>query len=94
MAHHKSALKRIRQSAKAHERNRSDKSRMKTFSKKVLSAVAAGDPAVAQEQLREAMSVIAVSARKGTIHKNQAARRISRLNAKVKALATGAPAAG
>lgn len=87
MAHHKSALKRMRQSAKANLRNSSNKSRMKTYAKKVIAAVQGGDLAQAQERLREAMSVIDVTAQKGTIHKNQAARRISRLNAKVKALA-------
>jgi small subunit ribosomal protein S20 len=43
----------------------------------------------AQEELREAMSVIQRTAAKGVIHPNQAARRISRLHAHVKRLSQG-----
>ncbi|MBF0177746.1 MAG: 30S ribosomal protein S20 [Magnetococcales bacterium] len=90
MANIKSAMKRARQTIKRNLRNRDAKSRMRTFTKKVLTVVETGDVAKAQEALRAAVSQLAISARKGVIHKNQAARRMRRLNAKVKALATGA----
>lgn len=88
-----SNLKSARQAAKRYEPNRSAKSRMRTFCKKVLEAVAGGNLDEAQASLRDASSVMSVTAQKGIIHKNQAARRIRRLNAKVKALAMAAPAA-
>lgn len=88
-----SNLKSARQAAKRYEPNRAAKSRMRTYGKKVLEAVASGNLEEAQASLREAASVMAVTAQKGIIHKNQAARRISRLNARVKALSLAAPAA-
>ncbi|MBF0428227.1 MAG: 30S ribosomal protein S20 [Magnetococcales bacterium] len=90
MANIKSSLKSIRQSAKDNSRNRSAKSRMRTFIKNVIQATASGDLAVAQESLRMATSVLAVTARKGMIHPNTAARQTRRLHARVKALATHA----
>lgn len=87
MANHKSALKSIRQTAKRTARNKAAKSRMRTHAKKVITAVDAKDLSLAQEELREAMSVLASTAQRGIIHKNQASRRISRLNARVKRLA-------
>ncbi|MBF0310379.1 MAG: 30S ribosomal protein S20 [Magnetococcales bacterium] len=87
MANNKSALKDIRQSRRACARNKSDTSTMRTFIKKVGQAVEAGDVTQAQASLREAYSIIAATAGKGVIHKRQAARRMSRLNAKVKAIA-------
>ncbi|MBF0284202.1 MAG: 30S ribosomal protein S20 [Magnetococcales bacterium] len=91
----KSVIKRHRQSIKLRARNRSETSRMRTFAKKVLQAVEAPTPNLedAQAKLREAISVLAVTGRKKIIHKNQASRRISRLNAKVKALALSQAAA-
>nr|CRH07947.1 30S ribosomal protein S20 [Candidatus Magnetococcus massalia] len=90
MANHKSALKRIRQTVKRTERNKQAKASMRTFTKKVASAIEAGDVESAQSALREASAVIAKTAQRGIIHKNQAARRISRLNAGVKKLALAA----
>ena len=87
MAHHKSALKRIRQDVKRSERNKGVKSRMRTYVKKTEEQITAGKLDEAQKALREAISVIAKTAKQGVIHKNQASRRISRLNAQVKALA-------
>lgn len=87
MANHASALKRARQDEKKRLQNRAQKSAMRTEIKKVLSAVEAGDKAAATEALRSATSLIDRAARKHLIHKNQAARRVSRLNAKVKAIA-------
>lgn len=86
MANIKSAIKRNRQTVKLTQRNREVKSRYRTYTKKVLEAVKEGNIEMAQAAMREATSVIAVTARKGVIHRNQAARRISRLNARVKAM--------
>lgn len=79
MANHKSALKRIRQTAKRTARNRHTRATMRTFIKKVRSAIDAGNAAEAQGALPEAARKIAKAASKGVIHKNQARRRISRL---------------
>ncbi|GAB0058664.1 30S ribosomal protein S20 [Candidatus Magnetaquicoccaceae bacterium FCR-1] len=87
MANIKSSMKSIRQTAKQNSRNRSAKSRMRTFVKNVVQAAAAGDLPRAEEALRMATSVLAVTARKKVIHPNSAARHTSRLNARVRALA-------
>jgi small subunit ribosomal protein S20 len=86
VAHHKDAIKRIKQSEKANERNRTTRSRMRNQIKRVREAIARKDVKSAQAELREAVSVIHKTAGKGVIHRNQAARRISRLNRAVKAL--------
>lgn len=91
MANIKSAMKRNRQTVKLTQRNREVKSRFRTYAKRVLEAVKGGNIEVAQAAMKEATSVIALTARKGVIHRNQAARRISRLNAKVKAMVPSAP---
>ncbi|HAT50102.1 MAG: 30S ribosomal protein S20 [Magnetococcales bacterium] len=88
MANIKSAIKRNRQTEKLTQRNREVKSRYRTYAKKVLEAVKSGNVELAQTAMKEATSVITVTARKGVIHRNQASRRISRLNAMVKAMAT------
>ena len=90
MANIKSAMKRIRQTEKKTARNKEVKSRLRTFCKRVLTAVDSGDAAAAQSALKAAISELAISARKGIIHKNQASRRTQRLNAKVKQLALSA----
>jgi small subunit ribosomal protein S20 len=88
VANIKSAMKRIRQTEKQTLRNNKIKSRLRTFCKRVLTTIESGDAAAAQSALKEAVTELAISARKGIIHKNQAARRTKRLNAKVKQLAT------
>ncbi|MBF0447579.1 MAG: 30S ribosomal protein S20 [Magnetococcales bacterium] len=90
MANIKSAIKRIRQTEKQTLRNKENKSRLRTFYKRVLVAVESGDVAVAQSALTKAVSELAIAVRKGIIHKNQASRRTKRLNAKVKKLALAA----
>ncbi|MEO5366491.1 MAG: 30S ribosomal protein S20 [Magnetococcus sp. WYHC-3] len=87
MANIKSAIKRIRQSAKRTEINKAERSRVRTFAKKVLTAVDSGNLESAQQALREANSVLAVAARKGIIPANQMSRKVSRLNAQVRKLA-------
>ncbi len=89
MANHKDALKRARQSNEARIRNRANRTLAKNKVKAVRDAVAAGNVEGAQAALREAMSTLHSVASKGVVHRNNAARRISRLNAAVKALALG-----
>ena len=86
MANHASSLKRARQDAKIRLRNRARKAEMRTAVKKVRTAIQSGDQAAANEALREAASLIDRAGRKGVIHRSQASRRVSRLNAAVKAL--------
>jgi small subunit ribosomal protein S20 len=83
MANHASAQKRDRQSKVRRLRNRSNKSRMHTAIRHVDDAVAAGAGEVAVAALKKAMPVIQKIASKGTIHKNTAARKISRLTKRV-----------
>ena len=87
MANTASARKRIRQTAKRTERNQARKSRMRTFVKKVELACAAGDKAAAAEALRLAQPEMQRAAGKGVIHSDTVSRKISRLAARVKALA-------
>ena len=84
MANHKSALKRHTQSIKNRERNRSNRTRLKTAVKSVLEAVEKKDVNAAAI-LSSTVSVVAKSASKGLIHKNTAARKISRLTKRVNA---------
>lgn len=79
MPNTKSAMKRMRQNEKRRLRNRMIRTRMRTFIKKAREALAIGDPALASEAVREAVSQIDRAAQKGVIHRNAAARRKSRL---------------
>jgi len=79
VANHKSAIKRIRQNLKRNERNRYVRSTMRTYVRRVREAVEAGDASKASEALTLAIKTIDKAASKGVIHKNQASRRISRL---------------
>jgi small subunit ribosomal protein S20 len=87
VATHKDAIKRMKQNEVRRMRNRAYRSRMRNQIKQVREAVAKGDAKNAQTELREAVSVIQRVCQKGVIHRNQAARRISRLNKAVKAIA-------
>ena len=84
MANIKSQIKRNRQSDKARLRNKAVRSEMKTRTKRVLAAADEGSADIA-EQARLAIQRIDTAASKGVIHKNQAARRKSRLMARVNA---------
>lgn len=79
MANIKSAKKRILVNETKAARNKAIKSRVKTAMKKVEAAVAANDKAAAVESLKAATSVIEAAASKGVYHKNNAARKVSRL---------------
>ena len=85
MANHKSAEKRARQSEERRLRNRARKSSMKTAIKKVEEAMTAKSVDTLPDLLRSAVSVIDKTASKGTIHSNNAARKISRLSRRVSA---------
>jgi small subunit ribosomal protein S20 len=86
MAYHKSAKKRIRQTERRTTVNRARVSRVRTFVKKVEVAIAGGDKAAAQEALRAAQPELMRGVTKGVIHRNTAARRMSRLAARVNAM--------
>ncbi len=86
MATHKSAEKRNRQSKKRNLKNSSIKSRIKTSAKRVLEALSTKDKSASESSLKTAISVIDKSVSKGTLHKNTAARKISRLTKKVNKL--------
>ncbi|MEM7623212.1 MAG: 30S ribosomal protein S20 [Planctomycetota bacterium] len=88
MAHTLSAKKRIRQNVARRSRNRWRLKAMRTAIKAFNVAVAANDVGTAKESFREASKVVDRSAQKGVIHRNQAARRKSRMNARLKAIAT------
>jgi len=86
VAHTLSANKRIRQSEARRAKNKSEKSNMKTNIKKYANALTAGDVQNAETALRKSISTIYSTAGKGIIHKNQAARRASRMAKKLNAL--------
>lgn len=81
----KSAMKRVRQSAKRRSHNLQVKRAIHGDVRDVMSAIEAKDAAAAQTAYREAVSEIDRAVKKGTLHKGTAARQKSRLNAKVKA---------
>jgi small subunit ribosomal protein S20 len=81
------AKKRARQNDKRRMHNASLRSMVRTYIKKVVAAIDAGDAEKAKTAYAEAVPVIDRMADKGIIHKNKAARHKSRLNAQVKALA-------
>lgn len=79
MAHHKDAIKRIRTSQANRARNRGNRTRMRSEVKDLRALITAGNADGAAAALPEAVSVLQQLARKGIIHKRNAARRISRL---------------
>ncbi len=87
MANIKSAKKRILVIETKTLRNRIIKSKLKTLVKKVDAAVAAGDKALATSCLKNAVVAIDKAAAKGIIHKNNAARKVSRLTIAVNKIA-------
>ncbi|MGY9056631.1 MAG: 30S ribosomal protein S20 [Alphaproteobacteria bacterium] len=87
MANSPQARKRVRQEVRRTEVNRARVSQYRTFVKKVEVALATGDKAIAQAALREAQPVLMSAVNKNIAHKNTVARKISRLNRRVKLLA-------
>ncbi|MEE8532328.1 MAG: 30S ribosomal protein S20 [Alphaproteobacteria bacterium] len=86
MAHIKSAKKRIRQTERRTQVNRARVSRIRTFVKKVELAIAGGDQNAAEDALRVAQPELMRGVTKGVVHKNTAARKMSRLAARIKAM--------
>ncbi|MCQ2538185.1 MAG: 30S ribosomal protein S20 [Lachnospiraceae bacterium] len=87
MANIKSAKKRISVIETKTLKNKMVKSKLKTLVKKVDAAVAASDKAAAAEALKEAVVALDKAAAKGILHKNTAARKVSRLTKAVNSIA-------
>jgi small subunit ribosomal protein S20 len=90
LANSKSSKKRIRVAERRTERNKPLRTEARTFVKKAEVAIASGDATAAEAATLEAVSVLDRVANKGVIHKNNAARRKSRLVAKYQALLASA----
>lgn len=86
MASSNSARKRIRQNEKCRVRNRAQKSGLRNQLKKVRSAIAEGNVERAREEYRLAMKRADKTAKRNTIHRNQAARMKSRLARAINAM--------
>ena len=86
MANTKSAKKMVRKIATRTEVNKSRKSRVRTFVRKVEEAVASGDKSAATTALKAAEPEIMRGVTKGVLHKNTASRKVSRLAARVKGM--------
>jgi small subunit ribosomal protein S20 len=86
MATHPSAEKRHRQAERRTEVNRARVSRIRTFVKKVETALATGDKDAARAAFKDAAPEMQRGISKGVLHKNTVARKLSRLSAHIKAL--------
>lgn len=87
MANHKSAEKRIRQTAKRRERNMARRNRIRTTVRKFEDAMKAGDKTAAESAFAQVMPEMHRGVSKGVVPKKTAARKLSRLNKRLKALA-------
>ena len=86
MANSAQARKRARQAEKRRQHNAARRSMMRTYVKKASSTIDAGDPEAARAAVVQAESMLDRAARKGLLHRNNAARQKSRLAAKLKAM--------
>ncbi|HET9067704.1 MAG TPA: 30S ribosomal protein S20 [Amaricoccus sp.] len=86
MANSPSSRKRALQAERRAAVNKTHRSRMRTFIRRVEEAIAAGEPAAAAEALRLAQPEIMSNVSRGVVHKNTASRKVSRLAGRVKAL--------
>ncbi|WP_370253216.1 30S ribosomal protein S20 [Nioella sp.] len=87
MANSPQAKKRARQNERRYAVNKARRSRIRTYLRKVEEAIASGDQAAAAAALRAAQPELMRGVTKGILHKNTVARKMSRLSARVKALA-------
>ena len=87
MANSPQAKKRARQNANRFAVNKSRRSRIRTFLRKVEEAIASGDKSAAEAALRTAQPELMRGVTKGLYHKNTASRKMSRLSARVKSIA-------
>jgi small subunit ribosomal protein S20 len=94
VAHSISAKKRVRQNARRRARNRARKDALKDVTKAFNVSLSGNDPKKAETEFRKLTSRLDKVAAKGTIHKNAAARRRSRLAKKLNALKAGGGAKG
>ncbi|MEL6476017.1 MAG: 30S ribosomal protein S20 [Pseudomonadota bacterium] len=83
MANTPSAKKRVRQIARRTEVNKSRRSRVRTFIRKVEEAIASGDQGAALSALKAAQPEIMRGAQKGIMHRNAASRKVSRLHHRI-----------
>ena len=86
MAHTVQAKKRIRQLKTHTENNRMRMSRIRTYMRTLEQAIESGDKSAAQDALKAFQPEMMRGVTKGVLHLNMAARRISRLNKRIKAL--------
>ena len=88
MANTSSAKKAVRKIERRTAVNRSRRSQMRTYLRKVEEALATGNQAAATAALSEAGPLLMRAAQKGIVHKNTASRKMSRLSKRVRALAS------
>ena len=88
MANTKSAKKAVRKITRRTAVNKNRRTNMRSMLRKVEEAISSGDQQAAAEALRAAQPVVARAAQKGIVHKNTAARKVSRLTQRVKAIAS------
>ena len=86
MANLSSSKKMVRKIERRTARNRDQKSKMRSFIRRVDEAIASGDKAAAEAALRDAQPLIARAGRKGLMHKKTASRKVSRLAKRVSAI--------
>lgn len=86
MANSPQAKKRARQNERRFQVNKARRSRIRTYLRKVEEAIASGDKDVATVALRACQPELMRGVTKGIFHKNTAARKMSRLSSRVKAL--------
>ena len=88
MANTPQSKKRARQAERRQDVNKARRSRIRTFLRKVEEAITSGNAEAASTALKTAQPELARGITKGVLHKNTVARKMSRLAARVKALAT------
>lgn len=86
MANTPSAKKAARKIARRTATNKARRSRVRTYLRQVEEAIASGDQAAANDAFKAAQPEIMRAATKGVMHANTASRKVSRLNARIKAL--------
>jgi small subunit ribosomal protein S20 len=86
MANTPQSKKRARQAERRYDVNKARRSRIRTFLRKVEEALASGDKDAAAAALKAAQPELMRGVTKGVVHKNTAARKISRLSSRVKAI--------
>ncbi len=86
MANTRSAKKMVRKIARQTEVNTARRSRMRTFIRRVEEAIASGDQSAAREALAKAQPAIMRAGDRNIVHKNNASRKVSRLNARIKGM--------